>query len=216
MKKITFLIIICFTFSSCSKFLIDEGECNWYYFDRGENYPDDYNPNQGEHFWLQKCSSRIEFSFTIDASMQYNPSLLEKNGFSKIRGMVCCDKFKIAVKNILEYSARIGWRCPTDSTIDLGYIIHLPSLTAKGEHDQKVLLKNVKPGDRIYCTIEDRDEKGFYISIENLSTGEFAEILADKQGSKNADVHKLLEAPYIGGNYVLEHYVFFQICQEKI
>jgi hypothetical protein len=210
LKKISFAILGIFSLS-CEK--LDIEECKTYMIRGGEHYSEGYNPEKGENLFLQNCSKRIEFTFEIDSSMFYDVNVEGfKNGHNKVRGFTCMSGL-----NITNYSARITWRCDDllgKTKLDIGFIVHLPSLNGKPELG--FLLKNVIEGDMIFCVIEDRNEKGFYFYAENYSTGEFAETIINKRGAGNVKNHKLLEAPYFGGNEKAPHTVRMEICSLKL
>ncbi len=198
--KISFLVVL---FASCEK--IKEGECNTYIIHQGEHYSEGYSPTEKQ--FLQDCSPQIVFTITINESMFYNPEIVGfQNGHNKLRGFACGSEL-----NVNQYSARTTFRCRSISEMDIGFIVHLPSLIAD-ELILGFLLKDVQIGDLIYCVIEDKNSQGFYFSAENQNTGEFVDTLVDKRGAGGVKKHKLLEAPYFGGHESAPYEMYFEIC----
>lgn len=204
-----FLFVI--LFPECEKFpdLPEVGECNNYLIKSGQHYSEGFNPEEFQILHLQRYGLKVSFTFTVDGSMFYNPDAEFVNGHNKIRGIVCGYKGEILAKNILKYSARITWRCPSENQIDVGCIVHLLDISG---HIQKILLSDVKIGDEIFCIVEDLNEEGFYFYVQNLNTFEFAEITISKQKTPNAKVHALLESPYFGGHETAPHDINIKIC----
>jgi hypothetical protein len=205
-KSLLLIAIFSLFIISCEKAEI--GECKTYNLLQGRHYSEGYDFEKGDITFLQNCSNRIEFTFEINPSMFYD-SLEFQNGHNKVRGFSC-----LSGLNITQYSARITWRCRSISEMDIGFLVHLPSLNGKPELG--FLLKDVKEGDMIFCVIEDRNEKGFYFYAENYSTGEFAETIINKRGAGNVKNHKLLEAPYFGGHETAPHNISIEICSLKL
>jgi len=198
MKKIIFPLFLFSLFViSCEN--LDEGDCDNYVISKGNHY------SSSSLRFLKNCSSRIEFVFTIDTSMFYNPLQNDFiNGHNKVRGIVCMSEL-----NITSYSARITWRCRSINEMDIGFIVHLPS---QKEPILGFLLTNVNRGDEIYCVIEDMGKSGFYFSAENLRSYDCANQIIKKNGAGIAKNHKLIDAPFFGGEEEAPHNIFVKIC----
>lgn len=203
MMKNFFFLLAFFLIVSCEK--IQEGSCKVYEILQGNHYSESVS----SELILQKCDSKIEFSFVVNQSMFYDPEVQGfKNGHNKIRGIVCNSAL-----NIPEYSARITWRCFSLSNLDIGFIVHLPTMEGPV---LGFLLKNVNVDDEIYCLIEDKNKEGFYFYVENLTHGEVSDTLISKHGAGNVKSHKFIDSPYFGGDGRASHDIYIKICTIKI
>lgn len=182
------VLVLCLIFSCIGCETIKEFDCETYYIPKNSHYATNYIENG------QSCSNSIDFSFEIDTSMFYHPTEPFSN---KISGIIANSYL-----NTLYNSARITWKCLDDSTLVIGYLVHLPGY----DHILGGLVKTNK-SITVHCTVEDR-ASSYYLSANNNSVNIPKKIPVAK-------TYKLAQ-PYFGGNPKSPHEIKIKICYSNL